>query len=69
MALNCTMTKPTVNTMPVSAIMPEATAERNAWAEATEMPESYGKYACSSRGSVIPPRKLAAAYIIGINQR
>ena len=27
MALNCTMTKPTVNTMPVSAIMP--TGERN----------------------------------------
>ncbi len=30
MALNCTMTKPTLNTMPVSVIMPEATAERNA---------------------------------------
>jgi hypothetical protein len=30
MALNCTMTKLTVNTMPVSAIMPEATAARNA---------------------------------------
>jgi hypothetical protein len=33
------------------------------------MPEFYGKYACSSRGSVIPMRKLAAAYIIGTNQR
>jgi hypothetical protein len=33
------------------------------------MPEEYGKYACSSRGSVIPAKKLAAAYIIGINQR
>ena len=50
MALNCTMTRPTVNTMPVSAIMPEATPVKNAWAEATEMPDSYGRYACSSRG-------------------
>jgi hypothetical protein len=30
MALNRTMTKPTVNTMPVSVIMPEATAAKNA---------------------------------------
>jgi len=33
------------------------------------MPELYGKYACSSRGSVIPMKKLAAEYIIGTNQR
>ena len=28
MALNCTMTRPTENTMPVSVIMPEATADK-----------------------------------------
>jgi hypothetical protein len=28
------------NTMPVSAIMPEATAEKNAWAELTATPEA-----------------------------
>jgi hypothetical protein len=36
MALNCTMTKAIANTMPVSAIMPEAVAERHACAEATD---------------------------------
>ena len=56
--------------MPVSAIMPEATADRNAWAEAAEMPLAYdGKYACSTRGSINPQMALAAAYAIGINQR
>ena len=50
--------------------MPEATAEKNAWAEATETPRVYdAKYACSSRGSTNPQMKLAAAYSIGISQR
>ena len=37
MALNCTMTKAMANTMPMSAIIPEAAAERYACAEATEI--------------------------------
>ena len=70
MALNCTMTKAMANTIPVSANMPEATAEKNAWAEATETPRVYdAKYACSSRGSTNPQMRLAAAYSIGISQR
>ena len=35
--LNCSRTKAIANTMPVRAIMPELTAEKNASAEPTDM--------------------------------
>jgi hypothetical protein len=35
------MTKAIAKTIPVSAIMPEAAAERNAWAEVTEIPRAW----------------------------
>jgi hypothetical protein len=38
-ALNCAITKAMAKTIPVSAIMPEAAAERSAWAEATDTPK------------------------------
>jgi hypothetical protein len=37
-ALNCIITTPTENTMPVKAIMPEATAAKNDCARATKRP-------------------------------
>jgi hypothetical protein len=50
--------------------MPEATEEKNACAEATEMLAAFNaKYVYSRRGNVSPQIMLAAAYSIGINQR
>jgi hypothetical protein len=49
------------NTMPVSAIMPEAMAEKHACAELIDRPKVYdGKYSCSMLGNPNPATTLPA---------
>jgi hypothetical protein len=49
--------------MPVSAIMPDAAAERYAWAEETDSSTAWNLasvcHSYSNRGSAIPPRTAA----------
>jgi hypothetical protein len=62
MALNCTVTNARAKTTPVSAIIPEAAADRNACAEDIDNFNPYDVgYVCSSRGSTKPPTALTPA--------
>ena len=53
------MTKPMANTMPVSAIIPDAAAERKAWADETDNSKIWNvasvTQTCSIRGRATPP--------------
>jgi hypothetical protein len=61
-ALNWTITNAIENTIPVSAIMPEATAEQIACADATLMVDTNsGSQWCSKRGKMMPTTKAPAA--------
>src|SRR5689334_14974458 len=68
-ALNCTITKASENTIAVREIMPDAMAEPIASA-APELigEETPGSNAVSSRGKVNPPTKASTVYTIGIPQ-
>ena len=61
-APNCTMTKASAKTMPVSASMPEATDESIAIATAEVIGATrFGRYRCSNRGMPAPNTTAATA--------
>ena len=61
MALNCTMTKAMEKTIPVNAIIPDATADKKACAEEIDRSRSWAKYRASRRGRTKLLTTLAAA--------
>ena len=60
-ALNCTMTKASEKTRPVSGNMPEAIAESRARAGAVPLPLNSGRNRASSRGTSMPSAMATTA--------
>ena len=63
------MTKASANTIPVSAIMPEAMADNTASAEETDtLWLKEARYSCSSRGRANEQTTVTPTYNSGISQ-